>query len=91
LPVITDFAERLLASEPHSDAENGVWWLDNRPHKVVVVDRLRKAPPPGLLTGENTRGDGINALFDLLPSDTIMNLTVVVYPQDKLEQHISHL
>lgn len=91
LPVITDFAERLLASEPRSDAENGVWWLDNRPHKVVVVDRLRKAPPPGLLTGETTRGDGINALFDLLPAGTIMNLTVVVYPQDKLEQHISHL
>lgn len=91
LPVITDFAERLLTSEPRSDAEKGVWWLDNRPHKVVVVDRLRKAPPPGLLTGETARGDGINALFDLLPSGTIMNLTVVVYPQDKLEQHISHL
>lgn len=91
LPVITDFAERLLTSEPRSDAENGVWWLDNRPHKVVVVDRLRKAPPPGLLTRETSRGDGINALFDLLPSGTIMNLTVVVYPQDKLEQHISHL
>lgn len=91
LPVITDFAERLLTSEPRSDAENGVWWLDNRPHKVVVVDRLRKAPPPGLLTGETTRGDGINALFDLLPAGTTMNLTVVVYPQGKLEQHISHL
>ncbi|MDH8265258.1 conjugative transfer ATPase, partial [Klebsiella pneumoniae] len=68
-----------------------VWWLDNRPHKVMVVDRLRKAPPPGLLTGETSRGDGINALFDLLPAGTIINLTVVVYPQDKLEQHISHL
>ncbi|XQK43501.1 conjugative transfer ATPase [Escherichia coli] len=91
LPVITDFAERLLTSEPRSDAENGVWWLDNRPHKVVFVDRLRKAPLPGLLTGETARGDGINALFDLLPAGTIMNLTMVVYPQDKLEQHISHL
>lgn len=57
----------------------------------MVVDRLRKAPPPGLLTGETSRGDGINALFDLLPAGTIINLTVVVYPQDKLEQHISHL
>nr|WP_227631215.1 TraC family protein [Klebsiella pneumoniae] len=27
LPVITDFAERLLTSEPRSDAKNGVWWL----------------------------------------------------------------
>jgi conjugative transfer ATPase len=91
LPVMTDFAERLLTSEPRSDAENGIWWLDNRPHKVVMVDRLRKAPTPGLLTGETTRGDGINAMFDLLPTGTIMNLTVVVYPQDKLEQHLSKL
>jgi len=91
LPVLSDFAERLLVSEPRSDAEAGVWWLDNRPHKVVVVDRLRKAPTPGLLTGETSRGDGINALFDLLPTGTIMNLTVVVYPQDKLEQHLSRL
>lgn len=91
LPVLTDFAERLLANEPHSDARNGVWWLDNRPHKVVMVDRLRKAPPPGLLTGETARGDGVNALFDLLPAGAIMNLTVVVYPQDQLEQHLSRL
>ncbi|QJT79295.1 conjugative transfer ATPase [Kosakonia sp. MUSA4] len=91
LPVMTDFAERLMANEPRSDSENGVWWLDNRPHKAVCVDRLRKAPFPGLLTGETARGDGINALFDLLPGGTIMNLTMVVHPQDKLEQHISRL
>ena len=57
------------------------WWSSTAcaKHRPRPADRRK------------TRGDGINALFDLLPSDTIMNLTVVVYPQDKLEQHISHL
>jgi len=91
LLVLADFAERLLTDEPRSDTENGAWWVNNRPHKVVCIDRLRKAPSPGLLTGETERGDGINALFDILPSGAIMNLTMVVHPQDKLEQHISRL
>ncbi|EDS7122121.1 conjugative transfer ATPase [Salmonella enterica subsp. enterica] len=90
-PVLNDFAENLLFSEPVSDAEKGAWYFDNRPHKVVVVDRLRKAPQPGHLTGEIRRGDAINALFDLLPESTVMSLTMVVHPQDLLEAHLNRL
>ncbi|EAZ9289237.1 conjugative transfer ATPase [Salmonella enterica] len=90
-PVLNDFAESLLFSEPVSDAEKGVWYFDNQPHKVVVVDRLRKAPLPGHLTGENRRGDAVNALFDLLPESTVMSLTMVVHPQDLLEEHLNRL
>lgn len=39
------------------------------------------------MTGESARGDGINALFDLLPEGVIMALTIVVWPQDRLEEH----
>lgn len=91
LPVLTDFAEDLLFNDPVSDTENGIWYFDQRPHKVVTVDRLRKAPRIGHLTGENRKGDGINALFDLLPESTIMSLTMVVYPQDMLEAHLNRL
>ncbi len=90
-PAPVDFAERLLLNEPRSDHQAGIWWLDNLAHKVVIVDRLRKAPPPGLLTGETARGDGINALFDLMPAGTIIAMTVVIHPQDKLEEHLNRL
>jgi len=90
-PVLSDFAENLLFSEPRSDATKGLWFFDNLPHKVVVVDRLRKPPQIGHITGENQRGDGINTLFDLLPESTIMSLTVVVYPQDLLDAHLNKL
>lgn len=90
-PVLTDFAESLLFSEPVSDSERGLWYLDNRPHKVVMVERLRKAPGPGHLTGEQRRGKALNAVFDLLPDNTIMALTMVVYPQDLLEAHLARL
>lgn len=90
-PVLTDFAESLLFSEPVSDATQGCWYFDNHPHCTVVVDRLRKAPHIGHLTGENRKGDSINALFDLLPESTIMVLTLVVSPQDLLEAHLNQL
>ncbi len=56
-----------------------------------MLDRLRKPPTVGHMTGEAARGDGINALFDLLPEGVIMALTIVVWPQDRLEEHLSSL
>ncbi|MDN8600309.1 conjugative transfer ATPase [Citrobacter sp. S2-9] len=90
-PVLTDFAESLLFHEPRSDTAHGVWWLDGRPHRAVVVDRLRRAPAPGHLTGEQRRGDALNALTDLLPELVIMAMTIVIYPQDLLEAHLNRL
>ncbi|EAB9444587.1 conjugative transfer ATPase [Salmonella enterica subsp. diarizonae] len=90
-PELNDFAEGLLCSEPRSQAAQGTWLFDQRPHKVIVLDRLRKPPTIGHMTGESARGDGINALFDLLPEGVIMALTIVVWPQDRLEEHLSRL
>lgn len=90
-PDLHDFAESLLCSEPRSQAAQGTWLFDQRPHKVIVLDRLRKPPTVGHMTGESARGDGINALFDLLPEGVIMALTIVVWPQDRLEEHLSRL
>lgn len=61
------------------------------PHRAVVMDRLRNAPGTGHLTGETRKGDAINALFDQMPEDTVMCLTLVATPQDVLESHLNHL
>jgi conjugative transfer ATPase len=88
----TDFAQRLFFAPPRSDVENGVWFFDGMPHRVVVLDRLRMPPTTGHLTGETRKGgDAINALFDQAPEDTVLCITVVVTPQDTLEAHLNHL
>lgn len=87
----TDFAQRLFFSPPRSDVDNGLWWFDGMPHRAVVMDRLRNAPGTGHLTGETRKGDAINALFDQMPEDTVMCLTLVATPQDVLESHLNHL
>ncbi|WP_307941975.1 conjugative transfer ATPase [Pseudomonas mosselii] len=87
----TDFSQRLFFGQPRSDADAGTWSFDDRPHRVVVLDRLRSAPLTGHLTGETKKGDAINSLFDQLPEGTVMCLTLVVTPQDALEAHLNHL
>ncbi|OWB31480.1 conjugative transfer ATPase [Xanthomonas oryzae pv. oryzicola] len=88
----TDFTQRLFFGPPRSDVTDGLWWFDGMPHRVVVMDRLRSAPCTGHLTGETRKGgDAVNALFDQMPEDTVMCLTLVATPQDVLESHLNHL
>ena len=88
----TDFAQRLFFGPPRSDVEQGLWFFDGLPHRVIVMDRLRMSPATGHLTGETRKGgDSMNALFDQMPEDTVMCLTVVATPQDVLESHLNHL
>lgn len=88
----TDFAQRLFFGQPCSDAVHGEWRFDGLPHRVVVMDRLRTPPNTGHLTGETRKGgDAINAVFDQMPEDTILAITLVITPQDTLEGHLNHL
>src|SRR5690606_25978916 len=88
----TDFAQRLFFGQPRSDVPNGLWFFDGMPHRVIVMDRLRTPPVTGHLTGETRKGgDAMNALFDQMPEDTVMCLTLVATPQDVLEAHLNHL
>ena len=84
-----DFSQRLFFSQPRSDVEHGTWHFDGIPHRVLVTDRLRMPPGTGHLTGETRKGDAINTLFDQMPEDTTMCLTMVATPQDILESHLN--
>jgi conjugative transfer ATPase len=91
LPFDHDFAEQLFFSEPRADSEQGLWYFDGQPQRVMVVDRLRRAPRIGQLCGELPRGDALNALFDQLPEGCILSLTLVIKPQDVLEAQLTRL
>ncbi len=87
-----DFAQRLFFGQPCSDVVNGAWLFDGMPHRVIVMDRLRMPPATGHITGETRKGsDAVNAVFDQMPEDTVMCLTLVATPQDVLEAHLNHL
>ncbi|MBU4634040.1 conjugative transfer ATPase [Pseudomonas chlororaphis] len=88
----TDFSQNLFYREPLSDVQKGLWYFDGMPHRVVMLDRLREPPKAGHLTGETRKGgDALNALFDKMPEDTILCITLVITPQDTLEGHLEQL
>lgn len=91
LPIINDFSETLLFTPPRSDVENGVWWFDDLPHKAIPVERLRSVPNIGHLTGETRKGKNLNALMDSMPEGVTVSLTIVVQPQDVLEEQFTAL
>jgi len=91
LPILNDFSETLWFTRPRSDAERGVWWFDNVAHKAVPVERLRRAPQTEHLTGEVRRGENINTLMDLMPEGTMIAMTLIVQPQDVLEEEFRRL
>lgn len=87
-----DFSERLFFNKPRSDMDKGLWYFDNCPHRVLVLDKLRSPPSVGHITGETKKGgDAINALFDQMPEDTLLCITMVITPQDILESHLNYL
>lgn len=92
MPVINDFTETLWFTPPQSDPDNGVWWFDNQAHCAIPVEKLRRPPVPGTITGEMKRGEKkINALMDLFPEGTMLCMTIVVQPQDTLEDDFTKL
>ena len=88
----TDFSQNLCYREPLTNTDKGLWYFDGLPHRVVMLDRLREAPKTGHLTGETRKGgDALNALFDKMPEDTLLCITLVITPQDTLESHLEKL
>ncbi|QIQ21459.1 conjugative transfer ATPase [Zophobihabitans entericus] len=85
-----DFSQRLFFSQPKTKDKQ--WYFNDAPHRVIVLDRLRTPPAIGHLTGETSKGgDAINSLFDQMPEDTTLCITIVVTPQDILETHLNYL
>ena len=91
LPYGDQFAESLFYDYPRSDKENGCWWFGASALRCVSIDGIRRRPFVGHVTGETKRGDATNALMDMLPAGSVFVSTIVVIPQDTLEDHIDDI
>lgn len=83
-----DLSQLIMLSQPVSDRENGVWWFDDMPHRVITVNELRRKPQIGHLTGERRIGENLYAVFDRLPSGAILSICITIQPQDLVENKI---
>jgi conjugative transfer ATPase len=91
-PAGFDLSDGLIWSGlPRSDLESATWWFDDLPHRCITLQGLRKPPQIGHLTAERKGGDHIYALFDRLPENTVLSMTLVIRPQDEILNHIAQI
>ncbi len=91
MPYGHDFAEILMLGMPHSDHEEGVWWFDGLPHTIITVSNLRAIPAIGLFGAEREIGDYVYAVFDRMPENTILVMTITVRAQDEVRNHLAQI
>jgi conjugative transfer ATPase len=83
-----DLSEQLMTTPPHADPGQGIWWFDGLPHRVIVLQALKRPPAAGVMTHERASGDKIFALFDRMPEHTVLALTITVKPQDVVRSQL---
>ena len=92
LPWGDDFAESMFFELPQSNAETNTWFFDGLHHQVIRVNKLRRAPKIGALTGEvKGTGDKALCLMDKLPPGTVLATTTVITPQSDVEAKIDRI
>lgn len=98
LPYGDDFAESLFFNLPRSDAKSQTWWFDELPHRCIRVHKIRKTPKIGQVAGEigSTSADGASTgkascMLDKMPPGTIMATTIIITPQDEVQNHVNRI
>ncbi len=93
LPYADDLAESLFFELPRSDAQTQTWWFNDMPHRAVRVHKIRRTPNIGQVAGEvGSKGEAsskASCMMDKMPPGTIMATTIVVTPQDEVQNHVN--
>lgn len=84
-----DLAQFCFKNKPSSDSSNGVWFFSGLPHRYLSLQGVAIPPQPGEWT-QDDRSGGINvAMFDELPEDSILAMSIVIESQGDIQRHIN--
>ncbi|MDV7402043.1 hypothetical protein RZS08_62050, partial [Arthrospira platensis SPKY1] len=74
------------------------WTFDELPHRCIRVHKLRRTPKIGQISGEvgSVTPDGASTgkascMMDKMPPGTIMATTIIITPQDEVQNHINRI
>ena len=83
-----DFSEQFFKSTPKSNQEDGVWYFDNMPHRLITVQSLSLIPKVGHISAERQLGKMRYGLFDRMPEGSIFVMNIVIEHQDDVIRHV---
>lgn len=95
LPYGDDLAESFFFDLPRSDADSQAWYFDDLPHRCIRVHKVRRTPKIGQVAGEVGSPDGssgkASCMLDKMPPGTIVATTIIITPQDEVQNHVNKI
>lgn len=86
-----DFAEQLFKSTPRSNHEEGVWYFDGEPHRLITVQSLSLIPEVGHISAEREVGNMRYGMFDRMPEGSIFVMNITIEHQQDVIRHIKKI
>lgn len=95
LPAGDDLAESFFFELPKSDAKTQTWTFNGMPHRCVRINKIRRTPKIGQVAGEVAdiaAGDAkANCMLDQLPPGSVVATTIIISPQDEIQNHVNKI
>ncbi|MBL4705664.1 MAG: conjugative transfer ATPase [Flavobacteriales bacterium] len=82
-----DISSLLTLSPPVSDVANGLWNFNNKPAKFYSVESIKESPEIGAFTSSEDKG----SIFDAMPANVIMAMTIVFIDQQVVKDEIAFI
>jgi len=86
-----DLAEMMNLQSPQSDPETGCMHFDGVPVRALTLQRVSRNPEVGALTAERGHAEATFAQFDQLPANSMLSMTVVIKPQNRVQEHVQRI
>ena len=84
-------ADTVSSPDVRSDREQGLWYFDGLPHRVLSLQRLQEAPVPGQLSAERMAGGTALCPLEQMPPGTVLTMTLAFIPQSMVQTHLDRI
>jgi len=82
-----DISSLLTLEPPVSDVANGIWNFSKKPAKFYSVESIKDSPSIGAFTSSEDKG----SIFDAMPANVIMAMTIVFIDQQVVKDEIAFI
>ncbi|RTL26878.1 MAG: conjugative transfer ATPase [Burkholderiales bacterium] len=86
-----DLSSFLNLANPKTNQERGQFEFDGVPVKALTLQQITSNPEVGHLSAERQYGRNIFARFDRLPANAMLSVTVVIRPQNLMEEGVERI
>ena len=86
-----DISRSALHGVAPTTTSGGIWWFRGHPARFITIEEPTSIPQIGHFTAERVLGESRSALWDKMPFNSILSMTVVFCFQDAVVNQIKRI